>query len=88
MTDSALHCLRRDARRFAEHYQAQNTGAYVRAHCAPEAADLLKQADALVQNTFTYTDRWDMEPCSTPYTLPAGTWVIGGLFALMFLVTH
>ena len=74
MTDSALHCLRRDARRFAEHYQTQNTGAYVRAHCAPEAADLLKQADALVQNTFTYTDRWDMEPCSTPYTLPAGTW--------------
>lgn len=74
MTDSALQSLREAARTYAERYQAQNTGAYVRTRCASEAKELLRQADALVHNTFTFTDRWDMEPCTTPYTLPAGTW--------------
>lgn len=48
---------------------------YIHEHCPGEAAEVIRQADLLLNNTFIYTNRWDMEPCNTPYTIPLTDWV-------------
>lgn len=65
------HC----AAAFAAHYDRPFTFDYIRAHCPGEAREVLHQARLLLNNTFVYTDRWDMEPCPTPYTISLDSWV-------------
>ena len=55
-------------------YDYRFTSEYVKTHCAEEAEEVLHQADMLLNNTFIYTDRWDMEPCDVPYTISLDTW--------------
>ncbi len=55
-------------------YDYRFTSEYIKTHCADEAEEVLRQADMLLNNTFIYTDRWDMEPCDTPYTISLDTW--------------
>lgn len=55
-------------------YDYRFTSEYIKTHCADEAGQVLRQADMLLNNTFIYTDRWDMEPCDTPYTISLNTW--------------
>lgn len=74
MMDHAIGAVRQAARRFYAQYDPAATAAYVRANCRSEAEHLLHQAEDLMQNTFVFTDRWDMEPCAVPYTVPAGQW--------------
>lgn len=66
--------LRQAASIHAARYDMARTARYVQAHCGQEAAQLLKQADDLMENRFAFHDRWDMEPCLTPYTLAPGQW--------------
>lgn len=72
--DHMIGAVRQAARRFYAQYDPAATAAYVRANCRSEAEHLLHQAEDLMQNTFAFTDRWDMEPCAVPYTVPAGQW--------------
>lgn len=72
--DHMIGAVRQAARRFYDQYDPAATAAYVRANCRSEAEHLLHQAEDLMQNTFVFTDRWDMEPCAVPYTVPAGQW--------------
>ena len=72
--DHMIGAVRQAARRFYAQYDPAATAAYVRANCRSEAEHLLHQAEDLMQNTFVFTDRWDMEPCAVPYTVPAGQW--------------
>lgn len=74
MMDHMIGAVRQAARRFYAQYDPAATVAYVRANCRSEAEHLLHQAEDLMQNTFVFTDRWDMEPCAVPYTVPAGQW--------------
>lgn len=55
-------------------YDYRFTSDYIEKHCADEASELLRQADMLLNNTFIFTDRWDMEPCDAPYTISLDTW--------------
>ena len=74
MMDHMIGAVRQATRRFYAQYDPAATAAYVRANCRSEAEHLLHQAEDLIQNTFVFTDRWDMEPCAVPYTVPAGQW--------------
>ena len=74
MMDHMIGAVRQAARRFYAQYDPAATAAYVRANCRSEAEHLLHQAEDLMQNTFVFTDRWDMEPCAVPYTVPVGQW--------------
>ena len=74
MMDHMIGAVRQATRRFYAQYDPAATAAYVRANCRSEAEHLLHQAEDLMQNTFVFTDRWDMEPCAVPYTVPAGQW--------------
>lgn len=47
---------------------------YMGRRCPLEAERVIAQADRLMEQTFTFEDRWDMEPCATPYTLKEMVW--------------
>lgn len=66
--------MRRMAEIALEQYDPQTTARYVKTFCGQEVGCLLEQADALLENRFTFCDRWDMEPCRTPYTVEPGQW--------------
>lgn len=66
--------MRRMAEIALEQYDPQTTARYVKTFCGQEVNCLLEQADALLENRFTFCDRWDMEPCRTPYTVEPGQW--------------
>ena len=66
--------LKRYAKLFSNCYDYCFTSEYIYTHCADEVKEVLLQADMLLNNTFIYTDRWDMEPCDTPYTISLDTW--------------
>ena len=66
--------LKRYAKLFSNCYDYCFTSEYIYMHCADEVKEVLRQADMLLNNTFIYTDRWDMEPCDTPYTISLDTW--------------
>lgn len=74
-TDLRLAPLRAACQRFVRLYDPAGTATFVRTACPGEADALLAQADELLGRTFRFQDRWDMEPCHTPYTLPAGEWL-------------
>ena len=66
--------LKTYARLLSNCYDYRFTSEYIKKHCADEVSELLRQADMLLNNTFIFTDRWDMEPCDTPYTISLDTW--------------
>lgn len=70
-----LTALRALCQRFVQCYDPAGTARYIRSHCPDEAAGLLRQADQLLAHTFRFQDKWDMEPCPTPYTLEPGQWL-------------
>lgn len=70
-----MHGLRRRAKRFTRYFDPAGTARYVRSHCGAEAAEVLRQAELLLGQTFVFTDRWDMEPCAVPYTIDLKSWV-------------
>lgn len=69
MTDLKIY-----AKLLSNCYDYRFTSEYIKTHCADEVSELLRQADMLLNNTFIFTDRWDMEPCDTPYTIDLDTW--------------
>lgn len=72
--DDSVNELKICAKRFGSSYDRTSTFDYIRKHCADEAREVVHQADLLLCNTFVFTDRWDMEPCSIPYTISLESW--------------
>lgn len=70
-----MNVLRRRAYLFRDYYQSARVTKYIHQHCAMEAKEVIRQADLLLNNTIVFTDRWDMEPCNTPYTVSLDNWV-------------
>lgn len=56
-------------------YDKETTVSYIRRNCKESVSELLKQADMLMNQTFVFQDRWDMEPCRTPYSIGLDTWL-------------
>ena len=47
---------------------------YLKEHCQAETAKLMEQVAELKDQTFRFVDKWDMEPCETPYHLEKMEW--------------
>ena len=69
-----MNNLKNYGKLFSSCYNYSFTKEYISAHCSDEVEEVLRQADMLLNNTFIFTDRWDMEPCDTPYTISLDTW--------------
>ena len=67
--------LRVAAIKYWESYNKEKTVQYVKKYCKSEVIELLRQADMLVEQTFVFQDRWDMEPCNIPYKIDMNTWL-------------
>ena len=70
-----MNALRIRAQAYCEHFGKDTVAEYIHDHCPGEAAEVIRQADLLLENTFVYTNRWDMEPCAVPYTISLEDWV-------------
>lgn len=70
-----MNALRNRAKAYCQYFGIKNASEYIHDHCPEEAAEVIRQADLLLKNTFIYTNRWDMEPCSVPYTISLEDWV-------------
>lgn len=70
-----MKVLRERARLFWEYFGQARVAEYVHEHCQKDAEEVIHQANLLLNNTFIFTDRWDMEPCSVPYTISIDDWI-------------
>ena len=55
-------------------YGPEEAAAYLRERCGGEAGQVIEAAGRLMDQTFVFTDPWDMEPCGEPYTFPEMRW--------------
>ena len=70
-----MKVLRNRAKAYCQYFGRNTVSEYVHDHCPEEAAEVIRQADLLLGNTFIYTNRWDMEPCAVPYTISLEDWL-------------
>lgn len=73
-SEQKLRAFRQKAVRFSENYNAAALKDWFCGNGRDEIGEILRQADSLMQNTFTFTDRWDMEPCAVCYRLDPLIW--------------
>ena len=59
---------------YAAWYEKERVTAHITENCREEAKQILAQADRLMAHTFSFEDRWDMEPCREPFTLKEMIW--------------
>ena len=70
-----MNVIRNRAKSLYKYLAFVDTVAYIHEHCSEEATEIIRQADMLLKHTFIFTDRWDMEPCDTPYTVSLRDWI-------------
>ena len=70
-----MNVLRKRSADFQQIFDVQRIGKYIHEHCAGEAAEVIRQADLILEDTFVFQDHWDMEPCPVPYTVSFRDWV-------------
>ena len=75
MNKKYLDKLKNAAIRYMKNYDVEKVAEYVHEHCKDEEKELLRQADMILEQTFIFQDKWDMEPCNTPYAMSMDTWV-------------
>ncbi|HJA06648.1 MAG TPA: hypothetical protein H9798_05800, partial [Candidatus Mediterraneibacter pullicola] len=59
---------------YVKEFDTQAAVRYLREYCKAEAEELLERADELKDQRFRFVDKWDMEPCETPYHLEKMEW--------------
>ena len=69
MKQDRFTALKERTRGYMQQYDPAFVTEYMRRQCPLEAGQVIAQADRLMGQTFTFEDRWDMEPCAVPYTL-------------------
>ena len=67
--------LKLTAEEYCENYNIEKTVEYIEKYCKEDANELMRQANMLLDQTFIFQDKWDMEPCNIPYTMALDTWV-------------
>lgn len=70
-----MNVIRNRAKKLRQYLMFADTVAYIREHCSEEATEVIRQANLLLDQTFVFTDRWDMEPCDTPFEISLDDWV-------------
>ena len=66
MGDERYVQVRERAEAYAAWYEKERVTAHIAENCREEAKQILAQADRLMAHTFSFEDRWDMEPCREP----------------------
>lgn len=66
--------VRQRAEAYEAWYEKERVCAHIAGNCREEAEKILAQADRLMAHTFSFEDRWDMEPCREPFTLKEMIW--------------
>lgn len=74
MKQDRFTALKERTRGYMQQYDPAFVTEYMRRQCPLEAGQVIAQADRLMGQTFTFEDRWDMEPCAVPYTLKEMIW--------------
>ena len=74
MHDERYVHVRQRAEAYEAWYEKERVCAHIAGNCREEAEKILAQADRLMAHTFSFEDRWDMEPCSEPFTLKEMIW--------------
>ena len=74
MGDERYVQVRERAVAYAAWYEKERVTAHIIENCREEAKQILAQADRLMAHTFSFEDRWDMEPCREPFTLKEMIW--------------
>ncbi|MDO5408124.1 MAG: alginate lyase family protein [Eubacteriales bacterium] len=74
MEQNRYEIFRRRAEQFVRWYDRGFVAEYLKTCCGQEAAQVLAGADELMEQTFRFTDRWDMEPCAVPYHFENMVW--------------
>ena len=74
MHDERYVHVRQRAEAYEAWYEKERVCAHIAGNCREEAEKILAQADRLMAHTFSFEDRWDMEPCSEPITLKEMIW--------------
>lgn len=74
MKQDRFTALKERTRGYMQQYDPAFVTDYMRRQCPLEAGQVIAQADRLMGQTFTFEDRWDMEPCAVPYTLKEMIW--------------
>lgn len=67
--------LKLTAIKYWETYNKEKVVEYIKEYCKEEKEELMRQADMLLDQTFIFQDKWDMEPCHIPYKMTLDTWV-------------
>ncbi len=62
------------AESYVKNYDMKYVADYMKNNCISEVETLLERAGELKEQTFRFVDRWDMEPCETPYHLEKMIW--------------
>lgn len=75
MNKKYLDNLKAAAKKYMEIYDEKKVAEYVHEHCKEEKEELLRQADMLLNQTFIFQDKWDMEPCNEPYIISLDNWI-------------
>ena len=75
MNKKYLDNLKTAAENYMKYYDEKRVAEYVHEHCKEEKEELLRQADLLLNQTFVFKDKWDMEPCNIPYTILFENWI-------------
>ena len=70
-----MNVLRNNSMLFHEKFDDTRIAEYIHEYCAKEAAEVIRQANLILDNTFVFMDRWDMEPCPEPYSISLDDWV-------------
>ena len=74
MEQDRFRIVKKRAARYMGQYDPAFVAEYMRIHCRGEAKEAVAGADRLMGQTFTFEDRWDMEPCAAAYTLEEMVW--------------
>ena len=74
MGDERYVQVRERAETYAAWYEKERVTAHITENCREEAKQILAQADRLMAHTFSFEDRWDMEPCREPFTFKEMIW--------------
>ena len=74
MHDERYVHVRQRAEAYEAWYEKERVCAHIAGNCREEAEKILAQADRLMAHTFSFEDRWDMEPCREPFTLKEMIW--------------
>lgn len=69
-----LACVMKRAEAFVKEFDRNFAAGYMKNHEVQETEELLKRAGELMDQTFIFADKWDMEPCREPYTLGKMEW--------------